>query len=210
MHTYRLTLAYEGIDFEDDELIDRLAGAVPNVHWMVAEGEVRALVYLEAATAREAADQAVSEIRQLVPAARATRVVEDFVSIPDIAERAGVNRETVRTWVTGSRGPGNFPIARGVVGNGIRVWDWAVVNLWLRRHYELGDDARYPTMLEVAHLNEWLTTQGLQARLTESSYQPDEAQAALVREPSTMQTGAVATHGNRTRMLITGEWTVAA
>ncbi|MGI8875135.1 MAG: helix-turn-helix transcriptional regulator [Egibacteraceae bacterium] len=165
MQQFRMALALEGVDYFDDDRIDRLAEEVPDVHWLHAGDEVHALLYVEARTAVEAARTAVAAVRSVVPDATPTRVVENFVVTSDIAERVGVNRETVRTWVTGIRGPGGFPRPRAVVGKGSRVWDWATVNTWLRCHYGLGEEGHHLTPLEVADVQAWITTSSLQSRL---------------------------------------------
>jgi predicted DNA-binding transcriptional regulator AlpA len=154
MQTYSFTLAFDGVDPWDDDLIEALAEHLPRVHWGEVDAEVQATAFAEASTGVHAVLDVVEAVRRVHATAHPTRVVEDLVSIPDIAGRTGMNRETVRLWTVGARGPGDFPRPRGTVGSGIKIWDWAPVNAWLRRHYELGDAEQPLSAGEAAHLND--------------------------------------------------------
>lgn len=154
MTTYRFTLAFRGVDPWDDDLVEELAEHLPRVHWGTVDGEVRATAFVYATTAMHAVRDTVNQIKAIVPGAQPLHVVEDFVAIPDIAKRTGMNRETIRLWTLGERGPGDFPRTRGTVGNNVRVWDWAAVSAWLRRHYELGDPESHLSPSEIARLND--------------------------------------------------------
>lgn len=154
MPTYWFTLAFEGVDPWDDQLIERLVEEAPGVHWGEVDGEVRAAAFAEAASGIEAVIETVSSTRRVCRQAKPVRMVEDFVAVSDIAERTGMNRETVRLWSLGARGPGGFPRPRGSVSNGVRIWDWATVNNWLRRHYGLGDEEQHLSASQVARLND--------------------------------------------------------
>jgi hypothetical protein len=142
MTKFFMTMAYKGIDLFDEDQLEKLIVRAPWIQWVAVDGEVRALITREADTPIRAALDAVENIRRVVPQARFVRMVEDLVSISDIGRRVGVNRETVRFWVSGKRGPGGFPRPRDVVGGNIQVWDWASVALWLCRNYAFGDERR--------------------------------------------------------------------
>lgn len=78
----------------------------------------------EARSAIEAVLTAITDTEQA--GLQVTGVVEDLVTIDDIAERAGRSSQAVSHWVTGKRGPGGFPAP---VLN--RMWSWAQVAQWL-------------------------------------------------------------------------------
>jgi hypothetical protein len=61
---------------------------------------------------------------------RVTGVTEDRVTISEIAERARVTPASARYWVTGERGPGDFPepIVRRQRAS---LYSWAEVSAWL-------------------------------------------------------------------------------
>jgi hypothetical protein len=59
-------------------------------------------------------------------------VTEDLVTVDDIAERASVTGASVRYWVNGDRGPGDFPSPR-VRRRKASLYSWADVSAWLQR-----------------------------------------------------------------------------
>jgi predicted DNA-binding transcriptional regulator AlpA len=152
--TLKFMLAFTGIDLDDFHLLARLLDVLPDVHWGEVDGEVQADVFSRQHSFVKATQHVEDAVRQAAPDARATRLVEDFVAIPDIAKRAHVNRETVRLWSKEDA----FPRPRDVVGNGIKIWDWTAVNTWLQREHAgaLGDAYRYPTPAETAQVNAFL------------------------------------------------------
>jgi len=78
----------------------------------------------------------------LVPTASVVRLDEELVGVSDIAQLADRTRESIRLYADGKRGPGNFPAPVGVVGDAVRVWRWADVDVWL--HHNAGYD--FPTV----------------------------------------------------------------
>ena len=93
------------------------------------------VVYLdfdrEAATLDSAITSALSDLFS-VDGVRVSHVgPEDLVTPAEVARRAGVSREAVRLWVSGSRGPGGFPVPIAGVDKQTRVWRWASVADWL-------------------------------------------------------------------------------
>lgn len=83
---------------------------------------------------REAEDavQAVTSAIRDVEAAgiRVTGVVEDRVTVSEIAEKARVTDAAVRYWISGQRGPGGFP-EPAVRRNRQSLFSWAEVAAWL-------------------------------------------------------------------------------
>jgi hypothetical protein len=59
-----------------------------------------------------------------------TGVAEDRVTAAGIAENAKVTQAAVRYWITGERGPGNFP-APVVPRERASLYSWAEVAAWL-------------------------------------------------------------------------------
>lgn len=151
---FEFTLAFRYLDLQDDTVVRRLVEAMPDAHWLARDGEVHATVRVNSPSPVEGALAVEALVRHVVPTARATHVVEDLVAIPDIAVRVGVDREAVRHWVNGTRGPGSFPRPRGMVGDRVKVWDWPVVQRWLKDRLGTAADApRFLTAREVAMVN---------------------------------------------------------
>jgi hypothetical protein len=155
MTTYRLNVVFSGIDFDDDDVFEALA-SFRNIVWRAQGAYAFATATLEATSALEAAALVVQQVTTCVASASPIRLDEDLVAIPDIASRLGVTREAVRLWANGAR-HSNFPLPRGVVGNGIKVWTWSDVNGWLRQNLNLGDPEEFPTAHEAALINSMFT-----------------------------------------------------
>ncbi len=178
MPTFKFTLLFEGVNIDDFEVLDRLVEAAPRVQWGEIDGEVHADVYTDAPSMRAALEKSVAAVRAAVPAARPVRIAEDLAAIPDVAKRCNVSRETVRLWTKDA----SFPPPRGIVGNGIKVWDWTVVNSWLREEHAgaFGDPYRLLDALEIAQANAWLR---------QAEIQSDAVQAEFHARPSMSRTG---------------------
>jgi len=127
----------------DDSILDRLE-SIPAVHWRSQNGVVRASAFVDdVAGALPAVDWLVTVVVDACPSARPVRTDRDLVSISDVAERVGVDREAVRHWVNGTRGCGGFPTPVGVVSNKQRVYEWGMVSDWLNSSMSIGDDFSY-------------------------------------------------------------------
>lgn len=111
-----------------EALGDRLAAAEgidATVH-----ADDRGGVVMFSREAEDAVQAIVSAIMDVEAAGMAvTRVVEDRVTVEDIAERAGVTVTAVRYWISGGRGPGGFPRAQMERPRG-SLWSWAEVSAW--------------------------------------------------------------------------------
>ncbi|WP_345435909.1 hypothetical protein [Actinoallomurus vinaceus] len=57
-------------------------------------------------------------------------VTEDLVTAEDIADRARVTAASARYWISGDRGPGDFPAPR-VARPKASLYSWADVSAWL-------------------------------------------------------------------------------
>ncbi len=141
--TFCVNVIFEGVDMQDDAVLDCLE-LLPDVHWRSQNGVVRASAFVSGvAGAIPAVDWLVAVVVDACPSARPVRTDRDLVSISDIADRIGVDREAVRHWVNGTRGCGGFPLPVGVVSNNQRVYEWGAVSNWLNSSMALGDDCRY-------------------------------------------------------------------
>ena len=64
---------------------------------------------------------------------RAIRVVDgDLLTLADIADRVGRSRESIRRYMAGARGGGNFPPPANSAREGVAFYRWSEVALWLR------------------------------------------------------------------------------
>lgn len=95
----------------------------------------------------------------------------DLVTMPEIAERAGLTRQAVSHYVRGKRGPGDFPACLSPWSK-IRVWDWHSVNSWLHRVGH-GHPATPLSRTDLAIVNGWLAR----------GYSLGQRAAALVAPP---------------------------
>ncbi|WP_322750300.1 MULTISPECIES: hypothetical protein [unclassified Frankia] len=60
-----------------------------------------------------------------------TGVMEDLVTVEDIAEKTSRSGPAVGHWITGERGPGGFPVPMIHRGSRIKLYSWAQVSAWL-------------------------------------------------------------------------------
>jgi len=60
-----------------------------------------------------------------------TSVMEDLVTVDDIAEKTSRSAQAVGHWITGERGPGAFPAPVVYRGSRIKLYSWAQVSRWL-------------------------------------------------------------------------------
>jgi hypothetical protein len=60
-----------------------------------------------------------------------TGVMEDLVTIDDIAEKTGRSAQAVGHWTTGQRGPGSFPAPVIHRSSRIKLYSWAQASCWL-------------------------------------------------------------------------------
>lgn len=60
-----------------------------------------------------------------------TGIMEDLVTIDDIAEKTGRSAPAVGHWTTGERGPGAFPAPAIHRGSRVKLYSWAQVSRWL-------------------------------------------------------------------------------
>lgn len=81
--------------------------------------------------AEDAIQAVVSAVRDVEAAGmKVTGVIEDRVTAAGIADKSKVTTAAVRYWITGERGPGNFP-SPVVRRERASLYSWAEVAAWL-------------------------------------------------------------------------------
>jgi hypothetical protein len=60
-----------------------------------------------------------------------TGIMEDLVTVEDIAEKTSRSAQAVGHWITGERGPGGFPAPVIHRSSRVRLYSWAQVSQWL-------------------------------------------------------------------------------
>lgn len=131
MPKYQITLAYENIDVEDLDQVELIAVEAPDAHISCVDGNVRVVASIVAGCSTDAVEQLVDAIHRADATATPVRAEFELVAVPDIAAKVGLNREAVRLWTTGKRGPGGFPVPVDVIGDRIKVWAASDVHDWL-------------------------------------------------------------------------------
>ena len=127
MGTYALSLVIDR-ELTDDE-ISRVLGRFPDVA-CASVGGLHTIDSPVSGSGQKTAALVFIGALQMHIGCRVLRVDPELVSIPDIAERTGWDCEPVRQMADGTRGPSGFPAPVGIVGDGIRVWEWAHVFEW--------------------------------------------------------------------------------
>jgi len=156
----RIILRVLGVDVDDRQTMELIAEHLDDLAWSIVDGVTRVTLFTqEVDTVSQAVDIA-HRIENKLSGARVDEADEELVTIPDISARTKMHRETVRSWINGTRGPGDFPLPSASFGGGergsMKAWRWADVNRWLDRHYALGDGYSYPTKKEYAEINAFL------------------------------------------------------
>jgi len=156
----RVTLRVLNVDLDDDDTVERIAEHLGDLAWSVTDGVTSVTLFTDPTNVVSQAVETAHRIEYKLAGSRVDEVDEELVAIPDISARTKVHRETVRSWVNGTRGPGDFPLPKNSFGGGgrgsMKAWRWADVNKWLDQNYALGDSYSYPTKKEYAEINAFL------------------------------------------------------
>lgn len=131
MPTYKIMLAYKNIDVEDLDELERIAAEAPDAHVNAVDGSVSVFATMTAPCSTEAVEDLVDAIHRAAEAATPIRAEFELLAVSDIASNVGLNREAVRLWTVGKRGPGGFPVPVDVVGDRVKVWAASDVYDWL-------------------------------------------------------------------------------
>jgi hypothetical protein len=107
-----------------------------------------------------AAKHAAMEIQKRVDVV-VCRIDRDLVDASEIARRIGRSRENVRQMINGERHKGEaFPTPLGAP-NGKKIWEWGIVNEWLRKNVpDAADPERYLSRNQMAEVDGWLVRWG--------------------------------------------------
>lgn len=132
MPIFQLIISFNGLDIEDFEQLEALEVYLPDAYVSVIDGKHRVHALIAAGSAVEASDKVVHATREAVPGSQSIRAQLELATISDIASLVGLNRETVRLWTTGQRGPGGFPDPLSTVGDRIKVWAASAAYAWLK------------------------------------------------------------------------------
>lgn len=149
MRELQFAFRVDGIDIDDDRHLDALGGH-PEVQLVTQIGDVTLVHLVVTAASGEAAVRAgVHLVEGAVPGATVESIDFDLVAATDVAERAGVTRQSVSQWVASGRRGESFPAPLGAVAGGTRVWLWAEVLPWLQSTgSDLGDETTLsPTVM---------------------------------------------------------------
>lgn len=134
MTEYAFEVVVEGIDVEDDEMMDRL----DEIEGVVLLSEVNGIVgihlAIDASTPGDAAQTGIHLVESAIEGCRVRRIDLDLVAAAEVADRVGVSRQAVNQWASGRRSGDPFPESLGVVARGSRVWAWSSLMPWLAAH----------------------------------------------------------------------------
>lgn len=131
MHTYWFDVEVAGPVTDDHvEVLGDVLTAADGIDATVQAGERggRVMFSREAEDAVQAVTSAIRDVESA--GIRVTGVVEDRVTVPEIAEKARVTDAAVRYWISGQRGPGGFP-EPAVRRERLSLFSWAEVAAWL-------------------------------------------------------------------------------
>lgn len=136
MKAYEFEVTVEGLDINDDEVLD----ALYEMDFLCQPGSIDGVVTIWVRAEGESDQQAFRGFREALESSTPVRIVsidEDLVNLSEIAERLGVSRETPRQWINNKPGTSmDFPKHHAVIGSGRsaqRVWRWVNVYCWCER-----------------------------------------------------------------------------
>jgi hypothetical protein len=129
MHQYQVVVTYARLDVEDLEVMELVLDHLPDAVVVCVDGRTRVQAAVSAQCAQNAVEDLVDAIHRAAPEAVPGRVELELQSVSEIAAAVGLNREAVRLWTTGQRGPGGFPPPIDVV-SGDRTKVWAAHDVW--------------------------------------------------------------------------------
>lgn len=143
MQRYQVVVTYSCLDVEDLEVMELVLEYVPDAMVVCVDGRTRVQAIIAAHCAQNAVEDLVNAIHRAAPEAEPGSVQMELQSVSEIAAAVGLNREAVRLWSTGQRGPGDFPHPIDVVsGDRIKVWSTHDVWNWLAANALPCPDAR--------------------------------------------------------------------
>jgi len=135
MSAYHFTLIAEGLDLDDDAVIDALYEHGCDDALVGRSHGVQYLDFDREAPSLDAAVlSAVADVERLDGVEVLRIAGAGLVSMADIAARTGRTRESVRLLIEGERGPGGFPPPATDPRSRYRLWRWPEVSRWFETH----------------------------------------------------------------------------
>ncbi|WP_310195058.1 helix-turn-helix transcriptional regulator [Pseudomonas hunanensis] len=128
---YEFTLKYQLIDEADiDALLERLgeAGCDDALIGVGQPGRLALEFVREAASAREAVESALADVRRAVPQACLIEATPDLVGLTDVAEMVGVSRQSMRKLMLTHYSSFPAPVHEGSAS----IWHLADILSWMQ------------------------------------------------------------------------------
>lgn len=157
---YEFALVLDGLNDLNDDVMNRLYQAgCDDATFSLRYGRVFAEFSRKATSYPAAVLSAIHDVRVAKVGADLLRVNEcDLVTAADIARRIERSRELVSQYITGGRGPGNFPPPECYLADDKPLWMWCAVSYWLAEN-QLIRLEKYQEAQFVSVVNEWLAAQ---------------------------------------------------
>lgn len=157
-----LSMRVGGIDFHDDERIERIEAVFPAVSFVRLNGVTVARLEISGGP-HKAFDEATDLIHRLrsFDDMDFVEVLPRLVNASDIARLTGVTRQAVNKWVSNSEL--EFPEEKDCVGGGEarqRIWSLYTVNEWLSEVMGIDLELDLPPMALVQKINGYLALEG--------------------------------------------------
>jgi hypothetical protein len=161
---YEFALILDGISELTDKQMNALFNAgCDDVTFSVRYGRVFADFCRKADSYTDAVLGAIRDVRLANVGAEVLRVNTcDLVTPADIARRIDRSRELVSQYISGCRGPGNFPPPECFLADDKPLWMWCAVSQWLAENQLIKTEAHREAEF-VRVLNEWLSEQRCRA-----------------------------------------------
>lgn len=129
MPTFAFTATVTGLSLDAIDQLDALYTDDFVIVPAEVDGVTSISVEIDAPTGEVAFKTFRDHLAETAPTVVVTRVDDDLVNIPEIADRLDLTRQAVTMLVSGARGDGMFPAHRAVIGTQ-KVWPWANVFAW--------------------------------------------------------------------------------
>lgn len=177
--TLKIPLVVTGLDLRLAEDQDRIGPDLGELLWKANGPLTTAVLFTDASPAAAVAEAGdwVLRIHKHLPGVRVAGVLDELVSVGDIAARVGVSPETARLWATGKRRSGSrtrFPSPRQVVGSDsgskqMSLYAWREVLSWCRTVLQVDADEGVDYLEDVDLAELQAIVAGAAADLPESS-----------------------------------------
>ncbi|HVT90100.1 MAG TPA: helix-turn-helix transcriptional regulator [Tepidisphaeraceae bacterium] len=118
-----------------------------------------------ASTLQEAILSAIHDVRNANIGAEVVCVDKcDLVTQSEIARRTNRSRQMIHQYITGERGPGNFPPPECYLSDDdVPLWRWCAVSYWLANNNLIRREEGWNAAV-VAAINNWLERERQKAR----------------------------------------------